>query len=238
MSSLTAPTEVFAAETDGRCAVVFLARLRHLEGPSVRRRHGERVAEQLDRMADAGWSLSVDHVFGGDNAPTGYASGFAHDVDVVGAFEAPNAAEALEGTVALEDAGWAALARTEWLLGVREFAPTPAEHGDRPWGFVALWQWNDAWQAASADEVRAYDADCDVAFRHDLDAGARIAGRHRLDWASRWHHVGIWETPTFAMLDRAMRDHERVADFAFTTSRHYVGRRAPLVDLLVEGHHA
>lgn len=238
MSSLTAPTEVFAADTDGRCAVVFLARLHRLDEVSTRRRYAESVAGELDRLADAGWSLSIGHVFGGDNAPTAYASGFAHDVDLVGAFEAPSMGQALEGTVALEAAGWAALARTEWLLGVREFAPVPAQYGDRPWGFVALWQWNDAWQAASADERRDYDAECDIAFRHDLDAGARIAGRHRLDWASHWHHVGIWETPTFTMLDRAMREHELVADFAFTTSRHYVGRRAPLADLLVEEHHA
>lgn len=238
MSSLTAPTEVFAAETDGRCAVVFLARLRHLDDSSVRRRHAENVAEELERLADAGWSLSIDHVFGGDNTAAAYASGFAHDVDLVGAFEAPSAGEALEGSVALEAAGWAAIAHTEWLFGIREFAPTPAEHEDRPWGFVALWQWNDAWQAASADQRSAYDAECDVAFRHDLDAGARIAGRHRLDWASRWHHVGIWETPTFTMLDRAMREHERVADFAFTTSRHYIGRRVALIDMLVEDHHA
>jgi hypothetical protein len=32
-----------------------------------------------------------------------------------------------------------------------------------------------------------------------------------------------------------MREHERVADFKFTTSRHYLGLRRPLAELIAGG---
>jgi len=140
---------------------------------------------------------------------------------------------ALNGSVALESAGWARLFHTEWLIGPRDFAPPAtaqaAQHG---WGFLALWEWNDAWQAATADQRREYDADCDIAFAADLRAGVTIAGRHRLDWASSWHHLGVWEVADPAQLNEAMLEHERVADFKFTTSRHYIGRKRPIAELM------
>jgi len=34
------------------------------------------------------------------------------------------------------------------------------------------------------------------------------------------------------VIDAAMRGHEAAADFKFTTSRHVVGRRRPLADLI------
>jgi len=39
------------------------------------------------------------------------------------------------------------------------------ERTDHSWGFLALWEWNDAWTAATRAERRAYDEQCDVAFR-------------------------------------------------------------------------
>lgn len=237
MTSLTAATDVFAADSAESCLVLFLARRRRGGSARTRRTASSGVATALERLAASGWAMSVRQMFGDtDSSPVAYSTGFAHDVDFVGAFEAPDLRQAVEGTAALESAGWADLARTEWLLGVREFAPVEdsAAPGERPWGFIALWQWNDAWQAASSEERRAYDAECDIAFRHDITSGARIAGRHRLDWSSRWHHAGLWEVPSVEMLDRAMREHERVADFKYTTSRHYVGRRTSLAELLEE----
>lgn len=234
MTSLTGETEVFTADSGESCLAVFLARRRYGVPRSGRAAALSGVRVACDRLAADGWSLSVRHMFGGSNVPACYATGFAHDVDFVGAFEAPDSRQALQGTVALEEAGWGVLAETEWLLGVREFAPVAQATADHPWGFVALWQWNDAWQGATRAEREAYDAECDVAFAHDVRAGAHIAGRHRLDWSSRWHHAGLWEVPSVEMLDRAMREHERVADFKFTTSRHYLGRRKPLFELLEE----
>ncbi|MQA02842.1 MAG: hypothetical protein GEV07_09020 [Streptosporangiales bacterium] len=236
MTSLTDATDVFAAAGGEACVVLFLARRQHGVSRRSRLTAVAGVHTALDQLAADGWSLSVRHMFGESNSPACYATGFAHDIDFAGAFEAPDSQQALQGTIALEEAGWGTLARTEWLLGIREFAPVAptTEPTDHPWGFIALWQWNDAWQAATAEERSAYDAECDVAFTHDVQGGARIAGRHRLDWSSRWHHVGLWEVPSVEMLDRAMREHERVADFKFGTSRHYVGRRRPLLALLEE----
>ena len=67
-----------------------------------------------------------------------------------------------------------------------------------------------------------------------------IAGRHRVDWASPWHHLGIWEVGSPKVVDQAMQVHEGVADFKFTTSRHYLGRRRSLADYLTDdsGGHA
>ena len=103
---------------------------------------------------------------------------------------------------------------------------------DHSWGFLALWEWNDAWSAATKAERRAYDEECDVAFKGDVALGINIAGRHRLDWASRWHHAGLWEAPSLGSVDLAMQGHEAAADFKFTTSRHYVGRLRPLADFI------
>ena len=91
---------------------------------------------------------------------------------------------------------------------------------------------NDAWSAATKAERRTYDEECDVAFKGDAALGINIAGRHRLDWASRWHHAGLWEAPSLNSVDIAMQGHEAAADFKFTTSRHYVGRLRPLADFI------
>lgn len=174
-------------------------------------------------------------MFTGSDEMSLYESGFAHDVDVVGAFEAGDLEQAHAGVQRLEQAGWAQLFATSWLIGKREFAPVPSTRGrtpDSPWAFFALWQWNDAWQNASAHDRIEYDKECDVAFASDVGSGISIAGRHRLDPSSRWHHLGMWEVPDLALLDHAMATHERVADFKFTTSLHYIGRRRPMADVL------
>jgi hypothetical protein len=237
MTLLTEATEVFAAtETAGRCLVAFLARRLPAEPKAYGSEEKAAILKTLSELSDEGWLLSVRQMFDG-RAPgeaAAFDTGFAQDADLVGAFEAPSASAALTGTVRLERAGWSRRFSTEWLLGPREFATVAgAEAGaERLWGFLALWEWNDAWCAASKHERRAYDEECDVAFNNDLGLRINIAGRHRLDWASRWHHAGLWESPSFAAVDQAMRGHEAAADFKFTTSRHYLGRLRPLADFL------
>lgn len=232
MTLLTGETEVFSEATDGRCAVAFLARRRYPSG-TVRARAVADVTAALSRLAAEGWRLSVPEMFGRSAEPSAYETGAAHDVDLAGVFEAPDIGAALTGSVTLETAGWDRLFRTEWLIGPREFGPIPGAGACR-WGFLALWEWNDAWQAATPEQKTEYDRECDVAFAHDLRSGIGIAGRHRLDWAGRWHHLGIWEVPSFETAEAAMREHERVADFKFTTSRHYAGRLTSIADFLEE----
>jgi hypothetical protein len=237
MTLLTDPTEVFAAaDTAGSCVVAFLARRHPLPAGVFGRREQDAISDVLRALRGEGWKLSVRAMFDPrtDHEPAAFDTGFAHAIDIAGAFEAPSIAAALEGTVRLERAGWSRRLATEWLLGPREFATVGGEGSGagHPWGFLALWEWNDAWAAATPAERRAYDSECDVAFAGDLALDIAIAGRHRLDWASSWHHLGIWEAPSLAAIDDAMRGHERAADFKFTTSRHLIGRRRLLAELL------
>lgn len=231
MSLLTDATAVFAAQPTGRCAVVFLSRLHPRVAGRVAREAWPGIAATLDALRHEGWTLSARAMVRADveDAPVAYATGFAHDVDLAGVFEAPSATAALAGIGRLDRSGWERLASTEWLVGLREFAAVPG-HGtpERDWGFVALWEWNDAWCAATVAQRQAYDAACDEAFAADIAAGVDIAGRHRLDWASHWHHLGVWEADDPATIDAAMRHHDQVADFKFTLSRHYLGRRVSL----------
>ncbi len=233
---LTGETNVFAATAGGRCAVLFLCSYLPSHPAIFTAGHAAAVAAELSALDAEGWLLSVARMVdpAAGHEPTAFAAGFTHDVDAVGVFEAPSLTAALEGTIRLERAGWSRRFATRWLVGPREFAAVNG-HGpaiERPWGFFALWEWNDAWAAASAEARREYDAECDVAFASDLDLNVNIAGRHRFDWATPWHHLGVWEVATPETVDKAMRGHERVADFKFTTSRHYLGRRMPLADLV------
>lgn len=235
MTLLTGETDIFSADaSSGRCAVMFLARRQ----ADVREIFGSREAATLRAVLDdlrrEGWLLSIKAMLdpAGANEAMALDTGFAHAVDVAGVFEAPTISAALEGTVRLEAAGWDRLFATEWLIGPREFAAVRGSGGgtDRPWGFLALWEWNDAWAAASPAERTEYDAECDVAFKGDLALRIDIAGRHRLDWAHGWHHLGAWEAPSPEAIDEAITGHERAADFKFTTSRHFIGRIRPLDD--------
>jgi hypothetical protein len=237
MTLLTGETDVFSAASTGqRCIVAFLAKRQPAAGGIFGARELESVNAVLRELEAEGWHLSVRAMFeGGDGAePAAFDCGFAHSVDVAGAFEAPTVSAAIEGTIRLEKAGWARRFSTEWLLGPREFATVGGlgNTSRRDWGFLAFWEWNDAWAAATPAKRQEYDAECDVAFKNDLALDVTIAGRHRLDWASSWHHLGIWEVPGPETVDEAMRGHEHAADFKFTTSRHFIGRRRPLAELL------
>ncbi len=236
MTLLTEATDVFSAsDASGRCVVVFLAKRQPVPQAAFGPRERGAIAAVLAELQAEDWRLSVRAMFDPAGAePAAFDTGFAHGVDIAGAFEAPTLSAALAGTVRLAQAGWSRRFSTEWLLGPREFATVGGlgEAARHDWGFLALWEWNDAWAAASAPARRDYDAECDVAFAGDVALEIGIAGRHRLDWASSWHHVGIWEAPSLGAVDRAMRGHEDAADFKFTTSRHFVGRRRRLADLI------
>lgn len=237
MTLLTEATDVFAAaEPTGRCVVAFLAKRQPVSAGAFGAPEREAIAAVLRNLQAEEWCLSVRAMFDPDGSlePMAFDTGFAHAVDFAGAFEAPSLSAALAGTVRLEQAGWSRRFATEWLLGPREFA-TVGGLGDaarHEWGFLAFWEWNDAWAAATGPERREYDFECDVAFKGDVALDIGIAGRHRLDWASSWHHLGIWEAPSLAAIDTAMLGHEHAADFKFTTSRHVIGKRRPLAELI------
>lgn len=236
MTNLADEGDVFTPATGATASVLCLAKRLPGVSPADRTSLGRDVADVLADLAEQGWLLSTRAMFDPtERRAWVYDSGFAHDVDVIGVFEAPTVSSALAGIANIESAGWGRLFASEWVVGLRELAPVPSPApGDMEpsWGFVALWEWNDAWQAATPAERTAYDAECDVAFASDLQAGIDISGRHRLDWATSWHHLGVWEAPTLETIDSAMREHERVADFKFTTSRHFIGRRRPLLSVL------
>lgn len=235
MSLIPGTTEVFSADQLSKgCAVVFLSRLLAPEPDIYRPTHRQAIIETLEALDAEGWRLGVRAMFEPGIAPEVFDTGFAHDVDCIGIFEAPGLSEALEGTVRLERAGWNRRFTTEWVIAPRELAVIPSSDAARPreWGFVAFWEWNDARCAATPEERRANDADCDIAFQADLDAGVSMTGRHRSDWMHAWQHMSVWEAESPALIDHAMYLHERVLDFRFTTSRHYVGRRRPLAQFL------
>jgi hypothetical protein len=239
MTSLTGETDVFASVDTGgspRASVMFVAARQDELAGVYTEDHRQAILSTLAELASEGWILSLRGVFdpAADNTPIGLDTGFTHDHDIAGVFEAPSIEAAMAGTIRLEGAGWARLFRTEWLMGLREFAPVPGEGAvaDHGWAFLALWEWNDDWCRATPAERADYDLECDIAFRGDLALGVNIAGRHRLDWSHHWHHLGAWEIAHPDVADAAIRGHEDVADFKFTTSRHIVGRVTPLADLI------
>lgn len=242
MSNLTADTEVFASDPAAgqRACVVFTA-TRQDDLPGI---YGEAeraaIEAEIAALIAEGWILSQRRVFdpAAPNVPVVLDTGFTHAHDIAGVFEAPDLDAALAGTVRLERAGWARLFRTEWMIGLREFAPIPGKgaHEDHGWAFLALWEWNDQWCEASPAERADYDAECDVAFRGDLAHEVNISGRMRLDLGHHWHHLGYWEIAGPDVADSAIRGHEEVADFKFTTSRHIVGRLSPLAETIRPRH--
>ena len=98
-------------------------------------------------------------------------------------------------------------------------------------GFLALWDWNDAWHAATPAERRAYDRECDVAFGYDVELGIDLFGRFRTAAQSGWEQLSLWECPDLATLTRAMGAHEAQRDFMFTTSSHFIGRAVEFADI-------
>lgn len=223
-------TNLFEIDQSHRCALTFLARRTTTHSDqSVPRQ----ILSLLGDFAQEGWQLSVqDMLSGSTTVPVAYDMAAFGDVDVAGIFEAPSIGVALDGIDRFESAGWGRLFSTEWIVGVREFGPVGVPNPNATAGFVALWEWNDAWCRSSSAERDLYDAECDVAFESDLAAGINISGRHRSDLASRWHHFAVWDAPSFASVTTAMTEHEAASDFKFTLSRHYLGRRMPLSTIL------
>jgi hypothetical protein len=233
MADPTVGTDIFELDSVEQTVILGLSRRRHqLRGPASRGAANS-VLALIETLRTEGWSGSVAGMFGDTGPAEVYETGFAHDIDVILALEAPTMSTAYNGVDRLQQAGWSTLFHTEWNIGRREFKPVQSSKGrdpTAPWNMFALWEWNDAWQAATPGQRREYDIDCDRAFRSDIDSGVSIAGRHRLDSQSTWHHLGIWEAPTFGHITNGIAVHEEVADLMFTTSRHYVGRRRPAAD--------
>ncbi len=244
MTLLTGETEVFSSQpvASSRCVLAFLAK-RHADGGETlyHAQDHRRLMVLFEQLQREGWLLSFRSMFTPDEASPAVAMdcGFAHPWDIAGAFEAPTLTAAITGSVRIEQAGWARLFVTEWLIGPREFATVngTGPNIDRQWGFMAFWEWNDAWCEATPAQRQEYDLECDVAFKGDLALNVNIAGRHRLDWAHGWHHLGIWEIAAPEVADSAITGHEEAADFMFTTSRHVIGKLRPLAELLSPATH-
>ncbi len=125
MTLLTEATDVFAAaERSGRCLVAFAAKRQPLASGVFGADQARRLNSLLLTLQAEGWLMSVRAMFELDatNEPHVFDTGFAHDADMVGAFEAPSLSAALAGTIRLEQAGWAPRFATQWLLGPREFS--------------------------------------------------------------------------------------------------------------------
>lgn len=242
MSALTGDTDVFTAETGGaaRACIVFTGTRTDVLPGIYTEAHREAILAVLAELEAEGWVLNQRRVFDPEAPGTAMAldTGFTHAHDIAGVFEAPSLDAAVAGTVRLEKAGWARAFKTEWMIGLREFAPVfgKGAHTDHGWAFMALWEWNDQWCEATRAERDEYDLECDIAFQGDLDHEVNISGRMRLDIAHGWHHLGYWEIAGPDVADSAIRGHETVADFKFTTSRHIVGRILPLSKLIAPKH--
>lgn len=211
--------------------VVFLARL----SPAASLEDVAAVERQVVRLARDGWAVNPHSsaARATPERPRCYLASAFQAWDVFGLFEAPDVATAHEGISHLVREGWGRLFDgTMWLVGPRDLPPAP---GGGPHagaiGFLALWDWNDAWHAADSEERRSYDAECDVAFGFDVDLGIDLFGRFRTSGESGWDHAALWECPDLATLTRAMGAHEAQRDFMFTTSSHFIGRAGDFGDL-------
>lgn len=233
MAQLSPETDLFKSQPEDSAVVFFIARRNPVSQRTGTSQDAADIVAALEKWSENGWRTSIAQMFGDTTGPEIYETGFTSDVDIAGVWEAPTLIEAHRGISEVQALGWEHFFATEWTVGPREFQPVPSTRGrtpDAPWGFFALWEWNDAWQSATREERAAYDQECDEAFLADVHSGISIAGRHRLDGQSRWHHLGLWEAPAFDLITQGMLKHEQVADFKFTTSRHYIGRRRSAVD--------
>jgi hypothetical protein len=193
------------------------------------------VASAARGLVAQGWLLDPHCAAGRSTAGKArvYRASAFQAWDVFGVFEAPDAGAAHEGISLLSAGGWGRVfSETMWLTGPRDLPPVPGA-GPHPGalGFLALWDWNDAWHGASVEQRRAYDAECDVAFDFDVTLGIDLFGRFRTSGQSGWDHAALWECPDLETLARAMGAHEAQRDFMFTTSSHFVGRAIGLEDM-------
>lgn len=186
------------------------------------------LSRTFRRLTDAGWMVDPQHIAGRreGRTPTVYWSEPFQTTAAFGLFEAPGLREAHRGISALVQAGWGRMfGRTQWIVGPRDLPPSlgegPFEQG---LGFLALWDWNDAWHRATPEERAVYDRDCDVAFAYDVELGIDIFGRFDTAGTSDWDHAALWEAPDLLILTEAMHGHEIQDDFMFTTSYHLIGR--------------
>lgn len=212
--------------------VVFIAKL---GWPDSAAAAAEAVERQARRLATAGWVVDPHAAVGRlrPGRPRCYRASAFQACDVFGLFEAPGFGAAHEGIEHLYRAGWGRLFdETMWLVGPRDLPPAPGA-GPHPGavGFLALWDWNDAWHAATPEERRSYDVDCDVAFDFDVALGIDLFGRFRTSGQSGWDHAALWECPDLGTLTRAMGAHEAQRDFKFTTSSHFIGKGVDFGDL-------
>ena len=182
----------------------------------------------LGGLADDGWLLDPQHIAGRvpESTPTLYWSEPFGETAAFGLFEAPDLTEAHRGISQLVEAGWGQMfGRTQWIVGPRDLPPSLGEGPfDRCLGFLALWDWNDAWHRATPPERAVYDRDCDVAFAYDVELGIDIFGRFDTAATSDWDHAALWDVPDLLTLTEAMHGHEIQDDFMFTTSYHLIGR--------------
>jgi hypothetical protein len=186
------------------------------------------LGRALEGLAGDGWLLDPQHIAGRVEVgtPTIYWSEPFQNVAAFGLFEAPSLDEAHHGISQLMTAGWGqTFGRTQWIVGPRDLPPSlgkgPFKQG---LGFLALWDWNDAWHAATPSERAVYDRDCDVAFAYDVELGIDIFGRFDTAATSDWDHAALWEVPDMRTMTEAMHGHEIQDDFMFTTSHHLIGR--------------
>ncbi len=187
-----------------------------------------KVSRTLRGLGDAGWLLDPQHIAGRreTGTPTIYWSEPFGETAGFGLFEAPGLDEAHRGISELVNAGWGWMfGRTQWIVGLRDLPPSLGEGPfERGLGFLALWDWNDAWHRATPEERAVYDRDCDVAFAYDVELGIDIFGRFDTAGTSDWDHAALWEVPDLLTLTEAMHGHEIQDDFMFTTSYHLIGR--------------
>lgn len=186
------------------------------------------LSRTLRDLGDAGRLLDPQRIAGRreTGAPTVYWSEPFGETAAFGLFEAPDLEEAHRGISELAEAGWGrTFGRTQWIVGARDLPPSLGQGPfDRGLGFLALWDWNDAWHTATPEERAVYDRDCDAAFAYDVELGIDIFGRFDVSAASDWDHAALWEAPDLPTLTEAMHGHEIQDDFMFTTSYHLIGR--------------
>jgi len=186
------------------------------------------LAHAFGGLADDGWLIDPPHIAGRRNSrtPTIYWSEPFGETAAFGLFEAPGPEEAHRGISELVEAGWGRMfGRTQWIVGPRDLPPSLGEGPfHRGLGFLALWDWNDAWHGATPGQRAVYDRDCDVAFAYDVELGIDIFGRFDTAATSDWDHAALWEVPDLLTLTEAMHGHEIQDDFMFTTSYHLIRR--------------